>query len=134
MLYEVITDYMIESFDIIDEYQIKAVSLALYSKQYKTIYPCLGLCGESGEVAEKLIPFLLGAKMTQDQLTDIKLEIGDVLWYLATTAHDIGMKLSECISLNLGDTYEKFRDAQDKSVTLEFYNSKLEIVYSYNFV
>ena len=37
-----------------DDYQKLAISTAIYPEEYKIIYPTLGLCGESGEVAEKI--------------------------------------------------------------------------------
>ncbi len=36
------------------EYQQKAVSFAIYPATHKVLYPALGLCGETGEVAEKV--------------------------------------------------------------------------------
>jgi len=106
----------------IDEYQEKAISLAVYPPEYKTLYPTLGLCGEAGEVAEKLIPFITDEDYVSEKMSnDIMLEIGDIMWYMATTAHDIDMTLSDCICINLGDHYDSFKDAQDKSVIEEQY-------------
>ena len=36
------------------EYQIKAVGFAIYPATHKVLYPTLGLCGEAGEIAEKV--------------------------------------------------------------------------------
>ena len=36
------------------EYQNKAVSFAIYPATHKVLYPTLGLCGEAGEVADKV--------------------------------------------------------------------------------
>ena len=36
------------------EYQMKAASFAIYPATHKVLYPTLGLCGEAGEVAEKV--------------------------------------------------------------------------------
>ena len=37
-----------------DEYQEFARSTAAYPEDCKIVYPTLGLCGEAGEVAEKI--------------------------------------------------------------------------------
>jgi len=112
----------------INEYQDKAVSLALYPSEFKTIYPTLGLSGEAGEVAEKLIPFL-EEEGTIEMRQDIILEIGDVMWYMATIANDIEVTLSFCLSVALGDYFYSFKDAQDRSVVIEQYSQDLDVIY-----
>ena len=37
-----------------NKYQKEAVALAIYGAGNKIIYPALGLCGEAGEVADKI--------------------------------------------------------------------------------
>ena len=80
------------------EYQGKAVSFAIYPATHKVLYPTLGLCGESGEVAEKV------KKQVRDGVFnrhEVAKELGDVLWYLANICNDIGYNLDEIADLNL---------------------------------
>jgi len=112
----------------IDEYQMKAVSTAVYPKKYSLIYPTIGLAGEAGEAADKLADLILGNWDSEKQ-KDIVFELGDVMWYLATTANDIDVSLSDCICIALGEQYEKFIDAQDHSVRVTTYNVESEVAY-----
>lgn len=67
------------------------------------IYPTLGLCGESGEVADKV------KKVLRDQAGDfdahtlegLKLELGDVLWYVSQLATELNLSLDEIAEANL---------------------------------
>ncbi len=80
------------------EYQRKAVTFAIYPATHKVLYPTLGLCGESGEVAEKV------KKQVRDGVFnrhEVAKELGDVLWYLANICNDIGYNLDEIADLNL---------------------------------
>tara|TARA_R110002167_G_scaffold353191_1_gene566359 strand:- start:239 stop:550 length:312 start_codon:yes stop_codon:yes gene_type:complete len=80
------------------EYQRKAVSFALYPATHKVLYPTLGLCGESGEVAEKV------KKQVRDGVFnrhEVAKELGDVLWYLTNVCNDIGYSLDEIAVLNI---------------------------------
>ena len=59
----------------------------------------LGLCGEAGEVAELLKKHLYhGHPLDREKLRN---ELGDVLWYVATLASDLGIPLSDVASANV---------------------------------
>jgi len=59
----------------------------------------LGLCGEAGEVAELLKKHLYhGHPLDREKLRN---ELGDVLWYVATLASDLGIPLSDVASGNV---------------------------------
>ena len=80
------------------EYQRKAVDFAIYPATHKVLYPTLGLCGEAGEVAEKV------KKQVRDGVFnrhEVAKELGDVLWYLANICNDIGYNLDEIADLNI---------------------------------
>ncbi len=67
-----------------------------------TMAQVLGLCGESGEVAEKfkkLIRDQHGQLSEQDRQAIIK-ELGDVLWYVTSLAHLLGSSLEEVARIN----------------------------------
>jgi NTP pyrophosphatase (non-canonical NTP hydrolase) len=89
------------------EYQRKAVSFAIYPATHKVLYPALGLCGETGEVAEKV------KKQVRDGVFnrhEVAKELGDVLWYLANLANDIGYNLDEVADINI----EKLTSRKDR--------------------
>ena len=80
-----------------NEYQKIARSTAIYPKEYKVIYPALGLCGEAGEVAEKIKKNIRDGK----SLDGVGLELGDVLWYISALADDLGVTLEEVAQANV---------------------------------
>lgn len=67
------------------------------------IYPTLGLCGEAGEVADKIKKVLRdrGGVLDAAVRDDLKLELGDVLWYLAQLATELDLDLAEVAEANL---------------------------------
>ena len=80
------------------EYQNKAIAFAVYPATHKVLYPTLGLCGEAGEVAEKV------KKQVRDGVFnrhEVAKELGDVLWYLTNVCNDIGYNLDEIAGLNI---------------------------------
>ena len=91
------------------EYQKKAVEFAIYPEAYKVIYPTLGLCGEAGEVAEKVKKQVRDGNFNRHEVAK---ELGDVLWYLANLANDIGYSLSEVAVMNV----DKLQSRKDRNV------------------
>jgi NTP pyrophosphatase (non-canonical NTP hydrolase) len=97
----------------LDKYQEMAKSTAIYDKKHAILYPALGLAGEAGEVANKIKKLIRdGYEKNKDYRKTISDEIGDVLWYCAVLADDIGFKLSDIATNNL----VKLKDRQDRGV------------------
>lgn len=81
------------------DYQKKAEETAMYPDSAKLTYPLLGLNGEVGEVCEKVKKHIRdGRELDKEDLTK---ELGDVLWYLAITARDLGIDLQEVAEVNI---------------------------------
>jgi len=96
----------------IDEYQTKASETAIYPAEYAIVYPALGLNGEAGEVAEKVKKYIRDDGDAEKLREDLRKELGDVLWYVAATASDAGLKMSDIAETNLGKL--KSRSDRDK--------------------
>lgn len=88
-----------------DEYQEKALSTVLTTddKFKDLLHWVLGINGESGEIAEKVKKIIRdkNGKVSDDDKKELAKEIGDVLWYLAVFAEDLGMSLDEIARQNL---------------------------------
>jgi NTP pyrophosphatase (non-canonical NTP hydrolase) len=99
----------------LNEYQKGARATASYPEEYKLIYPALGLAGESGEAVEKIKKAVRkgGASyMSHLDIAGLVKELGDVMWYVANVASDIGMDLEAVAQINL----EKLSDRQKRGV------------------
>lgn len=94
-----------------NEYQKKARSTAVYDTlNNRVVYPALGLAGEAGEVAEKVKKFLRGDRDLD--VDGIANELGDVLWYVANLAEDLGFSLESIAKLNV----EKLQSRKKRGV------------------
>jgi NTP pyrophosphatase (non-canonical NTP hydrolase) len=82
-------------------YQDGAATTAIYSDT--VIYPALGLAGEAGEVAGKVSKVLRDndGEVPEEVRKDLKKELGDVLWFIAAMARDLGYTLEEIGQENL---------------------------------
>ncbi len=97
-----------------NEYQKKALVTALYPEKHKVIYPALGLGNEAGEVMGKIKKWLRGddgeGTMSEERKDALKGELGDVLWYLAVLANDLGLSLEDIAKANI----EKLQSRQER--------------------
>lgn len=87
-----------------EEYQKLSRSTAKYPKiTSDCVYPIIGLCGEAGEVANKVKKIFRDDNMilTDSRKEEINHELGDLLWYVAQLATDLGIKLEDVAQSNL---------------------------------
>lgn len=92
------------------EYQKLSRETALYpDKNNNFIYPTLGLAGEAGEVAEKIKKVMRDKKGIIDLQTkeEIEKELGDVLWYVAQIATELGLNLDEIADKNIKKLFSR---------------------------
>ncbi|MEK7097775.1 MAG: nucleoside triphosphate pyrophosphohydrolase family protein [Patescibacteria group bacterium] len=93
-----------------EEYQKLSRKTAIYPDAgHNFIYPTLGLAGESGEVAEKIKKVLRdhGGVIDDVKKQEIAKELGDVLWYVAQIASELGLSLDEIADLNIEKLYSR---------------------------
>ncbi|MBV9817612.1 MAG: nucleoside triphosphate pyrophosphohydrolase family protein [Solirubrobacterales bacterium] len=96
------------------DYQERSRVTAVYPERGRNLlYPTLGLCGESGEVAEKIKKMVRddGGALTDERRQALSREMGDVLWYLAQLATEAGLDLGEIAEANLA----KLRSRQERA-------------------
>ncbi|BFH75997.1 nucleoside triphosphate pyrophosphohydrolase family protein [Thermus thermophilus] len=96
----------------LEEYQKEAQKTALYPEAYRLLYPTLGLAGEAGELANKVKKVLRdqGGSLTAEAQEALVAELGDVLWYVAQVATDLGVSLERVAQQNLA----KLRSRQER--------------------
>ena len=85
------------------EYQSLAKSTDIYPPDKALDCHILGLANEAGEVAGKLKKIYRdkdGLILLLDK-AEISKELGDVLWYVACTAYDLGILLEDIATINI---------------------------------
>ena len=93
-----------------DEYQKKSRETALYPDVgHNFVYPTLGLVGEAGEVADKLKKTIRddGGILTEEKRREVGKELGDVLWYVAQVASEMGLSLNDVAEGNLEKLFSR---------------------------
>ena len=99
----------------LSEYQQRSRATAVYpGAGDNLLYPTLGLCGEAGEVAEKVKKMVRddGGVLTAQRREALAKELGDVLWYVAQLATEAGLDLDTIAAANL----EKLLSRQQRGV------------------
>lgn len=97
-----------------DEYQQQALTTDTFDGQggvmsIAFVNKVLGLCGESGEVADKVKKLQRnnGGVMSDEERAELLKELGDVLWYLSALTHYLGGSLDEVAQGNLQKLFDR---------------------------
>src|SRR3954471_580380 len=99
----------------LSDYQDQSRATAVYPQAGDNLlYPTLGLCGEAGEVAEKIKKMIRddAGVLSDERRAALSKELGDVLWYLAQLATEADLDLEAIADANL----EKLRSRQERNV------------------
>jgi len=83
----------------LNEYQQAA--LRTWIGKEKLVRSFLGVCGEAGELSENLNKFLREDYDEAELKRRAFKELGDVLYYLSVTAHELGFSLEEIAAANV---------------------------------
>ncbi len=97
------------------DYQERSRVTAVYPDAgANLLYPTLGLCGEAGEVAEKVKKMVRddGGVLSAQRRDALAGELGDVLWYVAQLATEAGLDLDAIARANL----DKLRSREGRGV------------------
>src|ERR1700729_2554288 len=88
-----------------DEYQKLALKTAKTDYEplmQRTIW-AMGVAGEAGEVVEKwkkVVAYKEG-KVSDEDLSEIAKELGDVVWYIAVMADSLGLSFEDVMQRNI---------------------------------
>ena len=96
----------------LSEYQERSRATAVYPDAGSNLlYPTLGLCGEAGEVAEKIKKMIRddAGELSDERQAALSKELGDVLWYLAQLATESGLDLEAIAEANLAKLLSRQR-------------------------
>ncbi len=87
----------------LSDYQRLSRRTAEYPREAWLAYPALGLAGEAGEVAEHAKKAIRddGGAVSEERRSAMAKELGDVLWYVAQLASELGLDLDEVAQVNL---------------------------------
>lgn len=96
----------------LNDYQEMARSTAIYpangtGRPFALAYVGLKLSGEAGEVSDKIGKALRDddfgprGQLTPKRRDELRKELGDVLWYVANAAVELGCTLEEVAQINL---------------------------------
>lgn len=103
----------------INEYQLWTRTTAKYPKEPVEFEPSLpylvmGLAGEAGEVANKYKKIIRdkSGKIDESDRYDIISELGDILWYIARVADEMGVTFEDIAN----DNYEKLESRMNRGV------------------
>lgn len=87
-----------------NDYQKKSRETAAYPKiaGHGFLYPAIGLAGEAGELMNKVQKVFRDdkEKVSKEKKEEIIGELGDILWYAAQLATELGVSLADVAKRN----------------------------------
>ena len=89
------------------------------SETANEVIPFLGIVGEAGSVISELKKKLRDGKSYINFDTNLKEELGDVLWYVSAIASENDMDLGEIAELNLKKVQDRF-SSESKNTFIDF--------------
>jgi NTP pyrophosphatase (non-canonical NTP hydrolase) len=97
-----------------NDYQKRAITtnLAKDNQLQELMQQVLGLGDEAGEVQALFKKWIRdnNADITKLDTKNVAKELGDILWYIAVVAHDLGIALDDVANINL----EKLRSRKER--------------------
>jgi NTP pyrophosphatase (non-canonical NTP hydrolase) len=92
-----------------DEYQdLAARTDGTYADDARLLNAILGLCGESGEIADHVKKSIFhGHDLDKEHLAK---EFGDILWYVAQGCRALGYTLEEVMHMNIDKLKKRYPD------------------------
>lgn len=86
----------------------------LVKMDHQIVYPTLGLVNEAGEFAGKVKKIFRdkGGIISEEDRQALKMELGDVLWYLTQICTDLNISLDEVASTNLEKLFSRLERGQ----------------------
>ena len=97
-----------------NQYQKEAVKFIAFPDHWTITYPVIGLSSEVGEVCDKVKKAIRdrNALSVADLHHELAPELGDVLWYVAIIAQNLGIPLERIAKQNL----EKLQSRKERGV------------------
>ena len=95
----------------LSEYQRLSRRTAEYPREAWLAYPALGLAGEAGELAEHAKKAIRDddGSVGEERKAAMSKELGDVLWYVAQLATELGLDLNQVAEQNLEKLFSRQR-------------------------
>lgn len=94
----------------LDEYQqLSRKTWNLVHTDHPIVYPTLGMVNEAGELAGKVKKIFRdkGGEISDADRDALKYELGDVLWYMAQIATELGISLQDVAEANLVKLFDR---------------------------
>jgi NTP pyrophosphatase (non-canonical NTP hydrolase) len=92
------------------EYQKKCLNT--WIGDHKFVRSFLGVCGEAGELSESINKHLRGDFDADELKRRATKELGDVLYYTAVTAHELGINLDDVAEQNIAKLAKRMAEGK----------------------